>query len=186
MHTDELWEALFEHSSSHVREIGMQLFGKLSETALIERAEILASFCLSEKQDIRRAARPIVERLAGLNAGFAQDMVLQFYPLTLRAESTNGIHQDVYELLTQALDDHLSAIPVDSCFRMMESRYAAGQMLGFRLLEKYADLQSVDMRVMGDLPVVPFGPGNTTHQHSRPANFGPVVATASPGPEDRD
>ena len=148
---DEIWESLLTSENQPVREIGMQLFAKLSDDSLLERSEILASFCLSEKDDIRRAARPIVERLVQHSPGFGQDMVLQFYPLTLRAESTAGLHDDVYELLSGPLKEHLHAIPAESSVRMMESRYAAGQKLGFLLFRDHIDPSTIPMRKLAAL-----------------------------------
>ena len=148
---DQLWERLFASPSASVREFGMNLFGRLGDKALGERADILSSFCLSDKEDIRAAARPIVARLADNNKAFGRDIVQKFYPIILRKEETEGLHEDVYQLLTGPLKDHLNVIPSDSCFKMMECPYAAGQKLGFLILKTYVDMEQVPMRQIAKL-----------------------------------
>ncbi len=148
---DQLWELLFASPSSSVREFGMELFGRLGDKALSERADILASFCLSDKEDIRAAARPIVERLAKKDAGFGRNIVQQFYPIVLRKEDTEGLHEDVYQLLSGPLEDHLHVIPSDSCFKMMACPYSAGQKLGFLILQKFIKLDDVPVREIAKL-----------------------------------
>ncbi len=143
---DAIWELLLLNECLEVREVGMRLFARMEDAHLLERAEILASFCLSAREDVRQAARPIVERLAAYSPGFGQDMVLQFYPLTLRQESIEGLQDDVYALLSGPLSEHLHAIPPESCFRMMESRYPAGQKLGFLILQRSIDVESLSIK----------------------------------------
>ena len=148
---DQLWELLFASPSSSVREFGMELFGRLGDKALSERADILASFCLSDKEDIRAAARPIVERLAKKDAAFGRNIVQQFYPIVLRKEDAEGLHEDVYQLLSGPLEDHLHVIPSDSCFKMMACPYSAGQKLGFLILQKFIKLEDVPVREIAKL-----------------------------------
>lgn len=143
---DDIFFALLSADTESVRGIGMQLFGRLSDTALMDRSEILASLCISEKDDMRVAARPIMQRLAGISPGFAQDMVLQFYPMLMRQEPYEGLHDDVYVLLEGPLGEHLHVIPQESCFRMLQSRYRGGQLLGLLILKRFVGLDGQPMK----------------------------------------
>ena len=144
--SDSVLQTLLLSDHASVRTIGMRLFGKLPDAALLERSEILTSFCISQKADVRQAAQPIVRRLAAQNREFAEEMVTRFYPLVLRQESHEGVHEDVYTLLEGPLGEHLSVIPVEHSLRMVESKYSAGQKLGFLLIEKFVDLRELPMR----------------------------------------
>ncbi len=148
---DDVFHALLAADAESVRVIGMQVFGKLSDAALLARSDMLTSFCLSEQMEVREAARPIVERLAKQDASFGREVVLRFYPILLRKEDPEGMHEDVYALLEGPLVQHLDAIPLDSTFRMLESRYRCGQLLGLLMLKKLVNLKDVRMSRLASL-----------------------------------
>ena len=149
--SDVVLESMLLSDFASVRELGMRLFGKLPDSALLERQDILASFCISKKPDLRQAAQPIVQRLAGIDAGFGEEIVGRFYPWLLRKEGHEGLHEDLFELLEGSLGDHLQAIPANYGFRMVESRYVAAQKLGLLLIKKFIDLAQQPMRQVAAL-----------------------------------
>jgi len=148
---DMVLESMLLSDHASVRELGMRLFGKLSDTELLKRQDILASFCISQKADLRQAAQPIAKRLANLDSGFAEEIVARFYPMLLRKESHEGLHDDVYNLLEGSLGEHLGVIPPAYAFRMVESTYAAAQKLGLLVMRKSIDLKQQPMRQVAAL-----------------------------------
>ncbi len=148
---DNLWEGLLLSQHQAVRSLGLELFGKLTDDQLLERADILASFCLSERADIREGARSLVERLAKYHDTFAKDMVERFYPVVLRKETYEGVHADTYQLLEGPLRKHLHVIPSDSCLRMLDSKHSAGQQLGLLILQDHVGLKNLPMATVARL-----------------------------------
>ncbi|MEM1294448.1 MAG: WGR domain-containing protein [Verrucomicrobiota bacterium] len=142
---DDIFHALLRAEAENVRVVGMQVFGRLSDTALLERSDMLASFCISDQAEVREASRPIVERLASQDASFAKEIVQRFYPILLRKEEIEGMHEDVFALLRGPLVKYLDVIPPDSCFRMLDSNYRCGQLLGLLILKKFVGLKTQRM-----------------------------------------
>ncbi|MCP4037291.1 MAG: hypothetical protein GY733_10170, partial [bacterium] len=149
--SDAVLESMLLSEFPSVREIGMRLFGKLPDTELLKRQGILASFCISKKPDLRQAAQPIVKRLANIDRGFAEEIIERFYPVLLRKESHEGLHDDLYALLEGPLGEHLHVIPANYAFRMIGSRYVAAQKLGLLLIKKFIDLKGQPMRKIAEL-----------------------------------
>lgn len=132
--------ALTQASSPDIRKLGIELFGKLPETLLIERKAVLIAFCISPFAEVREAARPVVVRLAEKNIAFGAEVSSLFLPLLLQKESAQGVHLDVAELLRQPSLLAAAEITVDTVFDLLHSRYAPAQQLGLVYLnERLAD-----------------------------------------------
>ena len=114
--------------------------GTLPEHILAQRSETLASCAISPHADLRESIRPVIEKVAAGNREFCRDLVEQFYPLVLRKENYEGLHSDIYELLSGPLADHLDAISAGQYPRMLKSDYTSAQALGFLLLKREAQL----------------------------------------------
>lgn len=147
----ELIEDLLASDHPAVRRIGLKVLERFSDSDLAKRYEILASFCISDKADMREAVRPIIERLARGRSDFAREMVGQFYPILTRKEQYEGLHQDVFLLLSGPLRDHLREIPNQHVLRLLDSKYLEAQKLGLLLLKKFIDLASHPMSVIAPL-----------------------------------
>ncbi|YCM42527.1 WGR domain-containing protein [Verrucomicrobiaceae bacterium 227] len=128
---------------SSVRQLGLELLGTLSSSELARRAETLAACTLSKHPDLREHVRPLIEKIAPSNPSFCRDLVEQLYPLILRAESIEGIHSDLFQLLTGPLAKSLDVIPRDTYPRMLESKYAHAQALGFTILKREDELHRI-------------------------------------------
>lgn len=118
-----------------VRRLGVQLMGRLSDAQLVERAELVAGFATSEHPELRQEARPLIGRLAENDAEFGRELVEQWYPLLLRQEAYEGLHGDIYALLSDPLGQYIDAIPRGSFRRMLGLKYGHAQLLGFELLQ---------------------------------------------------
>ncbi|WP_168210812.1 WGR domain-containing protein [Persicimonas caeni] len=133
---DALLLAPLSSEYGSVRRLGMQLLQRLSDLQLAERADLIAGFGTSEYPELRQEARPLIERLVAKDAELGRDLVERWYPLLLREEQFEGLHGQLYELLTDPLGDYLDAIPDGSFRRMLTLKYAHAQLLGFELLKR--------------------------------------------------
>lgn len=128
-----------------VRKLGLELLGTLSSSDLGRRAETLAACAISPHQDLREHVRPLIEKIAPNNSSFCRDLVEQWYPLLFRVEAHEGIHHDIFQLLTGPLARSLDVIPRGTYPRMLESKYAYAQALGFTILKDEDELHRIDL-----------------------------------------
>lgn len=133
---------------ANVRKLGLELLNTLSSSELAQRAEILAACAISKHPDLREHVRPLIEKIAPTNSAFCRDLVEQWYPLLLRAESIEGIHPDLYQLLTGPLSKSLDVIPRGTYPRMLDSKYAHAQALGFAILKNEDELHRVELSTL--------------------------------------
>ena len=138
-----------------VRELGLTLLNSLSGSELSQRSETLAACAVSPHPDLRANIGPLISRIAATNSTFARDLVLRWYPLVLRKETYEGLHADIFHMLSGPLEKALGAIPPDSFPRMLRSDYPQAQALGFILLKRNADLAKTDFLTLRDWAVHP-------------------------------
>jgi len=132
--------AAIESEFAIIRKQGMILLESFSDAQLIEQADLIASCCSSKSRELRQGILPVLKRLVDSQPSFGEEMVICLYPVVLRKETSDGIHNDVLAILLGPLDSSLTIIPEDSFRRMLKSKYAAAHLLGFQLLENETKL----------------------------------------------
>ncbi|MGB1216938.1 MAG: hypothetical protein ACPG5P_03635, partial [Saprospiraceae bacterium] len=100
----DLFEAFIRSQRPHHRAIGIELFGRFPDATLLGRQEELLKFATSALADVRGAVRPVILRLAKEHESFGLDCVNRFVPILLRKEKYEGLHTDMYGLLTSELN----------------------------------------------------------------------------------
>ncbi len=143
--SDELLQVLSQSPHAEVRVEGMKLWNRMSDEQLLERAALIADYCLSPFSEVRQGVTPLVARLAAKDTSFAQIVVLRLYPCLLRAEDKPGIHEDIYQILVGPLHFHLEIIEVGHRLRMLDRNYRHSQLLGLHLLKRFIDLREISM-----------------------------------------
>lgn len=133
---EDFLQILLQSENANNRGIGLTLLGKFPENLLMEKKDVLISFCLSPMPDVRNAVKPIIFKLAKSYTSFGRDLVDLFVPAFLMKESYEGLHEDLLQLLTQELSDSLSIIPKEKTLVLLNSRFKVAQQLGAALLKK--------------------------------------------------
>jgi len=131
-----------ESDFSSLRSMGVILLESINDERLVEQSALIASCCTSKSSELRQGILPVLERLVKADPEFGTEMVESLYPIVLRKEQDEGVHDDVLAILLGPLEDSLNVIPSDTYRRILKSKYAAAHGLGFYLLEKEADLNS--------------------------------------------
>ncbi|MES2731464.1 MAG: hypothetical protein V4714_06935 [Bacteroidota bacterium] len=131
-----IFELLIRASSPDVRQAGVQLFGKLPVERLLASQEVLLAFCVSAHPEVRLAVRPIIRQLVTQNPDFGQQLMHQMVAIIQSHEPFDGLHNDVFELISQELTAFLPQIKLDTSLSLLHSRRAVNQKLGNLLLEK--------------------------------------------------
>ncbi len=136
---------LIRSQKDFLRAVGIELFGRYPDATLLAREDELVKLATSALPDVREAVRPVIKRLAAGYEEFAEKMVNRFVPILLRKESYDGVHQSVYELLTQDLEKHLHVVERGKIFRLLNSEYTKAQETAVVLVDRYvpADTLSV-------------------------------------------
>lgn len=140
---DELLLAPLSSPFASVRELGVEVLGRLESKELSQRGEVLANCAISEHAELRQLVTPLLERLSEEDPSFADELVERFYPVLLRKESYQGLHDDLLKTLLGPLREHLRAVPVEYFPRMLDSKYKAAQGLGFAILKSACELSEI-------------------------------------------
>lgn len=153
---EDFLQLLLQSDNVNSRGIGIALLGKFPDNLLLERKDILVSFCLSPLADVRDAVKPIIARLVNVYPEFGSELVDLFVPAFLMKESYEGVHDDLLSLLSNELNNSLSIIPKERTLVLLNSRYRASQMMGHILLKwnvSDSDLSIPELVKLGSNPL---------------------------------
>ncbi len=139
---EDLFLALLQATSPHVRAIGVQLLGKLPDYILLNKERVLINFCISELPEIRKAAKPVIGRLARTRKEFGDNLVKQLYTVFLFKEACKDLHQDLYNLFTEELTGNLGLLDHAKTWKLLTSKYQQANLLGCYLLKTTCDIRS--------------------------------------------
>ena len=145
---EELFAALLQSPSPQARSISVQLLGKLPDYQLLEKQALLMNFCISEFPEIRQAAKPLIGRLANSRKAFGDALAQLLFSALLFKEAAEGIHQDVYALLTEELRPHLALFDADKAVKLLKSPHQSATQFGAYLLKNVVDLGAFSARQM--------------------------------------
>ena len=117
-----------------IRYKGMELFGALPLESLLEKRDILVSLAISEDAGMRDRVKPIISKLVEQNPKSGVQLASFFVPILLEKENYEGLHDDILDLLTEYLDEHLDHIPSSQMWDLINARYRQANILGAALL----------------------------------------------------
>ncbi len=141
-----LMASLIASPEAAVRSVGVTLFGKLPEKQLMESQDILLAFCTSPQPEMRAAIRPTIERLVAQNATFGKQLLHKLLPILQYKEESEGIHEDILQLLGGGLAAYLSDISKDDMWIMLSSRRTTTQRAGFLVVQHTMSPQDLTVR----------------------------------------
>lgn len=117
-----------------IRYKGMELFAALPIESLLEKRDILVSMAISEDPEMRNRVKPIISKLVEQNPKSGVQLATFFVPILLDKENYEGLHDDILDLLTEYLDEHLDHIPSSQMWDLINARYRQANILGAALL----------------------------------------------------
>ncbi len=132
----KIFRSLMEARAESVREIGIKLFSQLPEAVLLNQPEMVVSFCISEHEAIRQAARPMIRVLAPRSEKFAQAILAALVPFLFRKERTQGFHNDVLNIIKIDLSGVISLIDKNTNWRMLYARSRVANEFGAFLINR--------------------------------------------------
>lgn len=125
---DDLLAAAMTSPHPAVRGIGVRLYGELPDSVLAERLRVLLALVTSALPDVRAAARPIVDRLAGHDDGFAKAFVRALLPAL--AGPLGPVADDLVGLLRAELGRGATTLPARAVLGLLRAHETVVQELG--------------------------------------------------------
>ncbi len=141
----DLFNSFLNSKQPHLREVGLKLFGQFSDNTLLGKQNDLVKYATSKLEDVRKAVKPVIKKLANKHQSFAEDCVNKFVPVLLRQETYEGVHQDIFDLLTNELEKYLAIVERKKIFRLLNSEHAKAQELGTVLVDKYIPAETLSI-----------------------------------------
>jgi len=135
--SDELIVSILENAYQPVREGGIAILSCMGNAELISRPALLLQTCIASYSDVRQGIRPVLARLVKDYNDLAVWLVNELVPLLMRKETSEGLHNDIANILGNELVGHLHDIDKATALRLTYSNYRATQAFGVLVLEKY-------------------------------------------------
>lgn len=139
-------QRLIKSTTAELRASGIELLKGFSDMALAAQQDLLIECSISKLADLRTAVRPLIGKLAKNFDDFAAGAVHQYLPILLRKETYEGLHEDVFKLLSNELEQHLHIVERKMIFRLLNSNHSKGQTLACILVDRYVPAKSLTMR----------------------------------------
>lgn len=126
----ERWAQLLGSDSTDVQSAALRLFGRLDDEALGSHSELVVAFATAPSSALRRAARPLVVRLAARDEGLAVRLSRELIDQLFRTAPDDAWPGDVVALLREATPAQVSAIDSGTLWRLLQARAKGAQLLG--------------------------------------------------------
>ncbi len=133
---DALIFSLLQSENKMARKAAIDLLGQLQAKDLAEKQSLVLSLCLSPLQDVRQSAQKLVDKLLQADPDVGYGLLNLFIPVLTVKEKYDGLHDDIFQLISGKLSAYLSQIGSKQVLALCASRYLASQELGNLLLEK--------------------------------------------------
>ena len=131
--------ALLQHSYEPVREMGVSLLLDIDEDVLLKYQDDIILNCTSAFQNVRQGLAPVIARMAKKEKAFGDKAADALMTYLLRKETSEGVHDDISRLLCNELSDYLQNANKETALNLLYGNYAAAQIVGITILEKYTD-----------------------------------------------
>ncbi|WP_261401966.1 hypothetical protein [Chenggangzhangella methanolivorans] len=127
---NERWAALLGSFETDVQSAALRLFGRLDDDTLASHASLVVAFATAPSSELRRAARPLVVRLAARDPGLAERLSRDLIDSLFRTAPDEAYPGDVVALLKEATPAQVAAIDPGTLWRLLQARAKGAQLLG--------------------------------------------------------
>ncbi|MBB2961184.1 hypothetical protein [Methylobacterium sp. R2-1] len=131
---DDLWDRLVGAESEAVREAALGLLARLDAAGLERHAARVLAVASGPSPELRRAARPLVRRLADADPALAARLARDLIGSLFHAAPDDAYPGDMVALLTEAVPGELAALDAGTLWRLLQARAKGAQFLGAAVL----------------------------------------------------
>lgn len=111
-------------------EAGLRLMAALSDEILLGQSELLVRWGLSPHARIRATVRPLLQRLAARDTGFAERIAQRLHEALFRGEPAEGVHDDALDWLLDVLQPWAPGRDPASVWRALRAQSRGAQRYG--------------------------------------------------------
>jgi hypothetical protein len=128
---------LLQSPDMAVRSAGIALFGRLPDHLLGNQAELIAAFCTSPDDGVRRAIDPVLQRIAPANPAFRAAVFPLLIDCLFRSETAEGVHADIAAWIAGPFKDEQELHEPALVRRLLSARSKGALQLGALLLPRF-------------------------------------------------
>jgi hypothetical protein len=133
--------ALLQDKDAAVRALAVRLFGSLPDHVLAAQADLIAAFCTSSDEAMRRAIDPVLARIAPADPTFRSTLLAHLLDCLFRSETGEGVHASIITWLSGPLAGADELNDRALAMRLLSARSKGAQQAGALLLPRFDALQ---------------------------------------------
>ncbi|NOQ73176.1 MAG: hypothetical protein GQ574_14310 [Crocinitomix sp.] len=134
-----------ESENADLRKLGIEILGHFPNDYLTGNSHQIGKYYFSEYQEVRAAIQPAMARLIELDNAFKKAIFKESMQTLLEPETYDGLHETIYELLTEQYQAQLKSIELDAVIELILAKYNFAQLLGTPLFRKFIQIPNFTM-----------------------------------------
>ncbi|RAJ79928.1 hypothetical protein CLV59_10533 [Chitinophaga dinghuensis] len=142
----EMLEKLLESEYGPLRDAGFALIRRMTDEELLRRPAFILFCCSASFKGVRRQSAQLVKRLIPLDERLAIWLVNELVPMLMRTEKSEGMHEDIANLLSTELVGYLHDVDTATALRLLYANYRPAQEFGLVVLEKYIPADTLTIK----------------------------------------
>jgi hypothetical protein len=127
---DTVWQQLLNSPEPEIQAAALLLLSRLSDETLAERAFLIVSMAAAPASEVRRAARPLIGRLAVRLPRLGNELAGRLIDTLFQGTPDESYGGDIVALFREALPDQLAALDANLVWRLLQAKAKGAQLLG--------------------------------------------------------
>jgi cellulose synthase operon protein C len=128
--SDTLWQKLLNSPEPEIQAAALALLGRLSDEKLSERAFLIVAMATASAPEVRRAARPLIRRLAIRLPRLGNELAGRLIDTVFQSAPDDSYGDDIVALFREALPEQLAALDANLVWRLLQAKAKGAQLLG--------------------------------------------------------
>jgi hypothetical protein len=127
---ENLWQQLLTAPQPEIQAAALGLLNRLNDEQLAERTFLVLALATSESEEVRRAGRPVIARLAARFPRIADDLAVRLIDRLFRSAPDDAYPEDLVALMQEALPSQLAALDAGTLWRLLQAKAKGARLLG--------------------------------------------------------
>lgn len=146
-----LIDAMIRSDSEKVRTTGTALLMRFDDKSLLGRQPFLLNLALHARGDVRRAAVPLIERLAAQDSKFFAKLLETLIEVLIANKAVDAIAELAVQYLSGPLEPGLKTLKPDTVWRLLRSKSQISQSFGGQLLKSHVAAKDLSIEQISGL-----------------------------------
>jgi predicted DNA-binding WGR domain protein len=139
--------SLLSHSNDTIANTGREILRKYPISAVVMQLPLFMSLYLNHKNvHVANLAKTLILEALPTSADFGIELLNAFVSALLKKETRDGVHLEMYRLLTHELKANLPIIDRDVIFRLLNAEHLYAQELAAILIKEFVDMTTFAVR----------------------------------------